>query len=213
MDKIEIKKEKLILAEGQDVKWFCIHSLEKYREHDDTQVFDFGGIKELTKYLKMLLLLPKFNSVKSILIIRDAENNAEGAISSIKTSLEKNRLPCPKYPYTYIHGGNNKLKLAFAILPGTMNGDKYENGALEDLCMGAIQENTKNIIKPIESFIAEVESVEDQLLTHKHKSKLHIYLATQNDYVGLKIGEAARAGAWNWNHPVMSKLKTIIHEL
>ena len=46
-----------------------------------------------------------------------------------------------------------------------------------------------------------------------HKSKLHAYLAIKNKYVDMKIGEAAKAGAWDWNSIYMSKYKDLMKYL
>ena len=46
--------------------------------------------------------------------------------------------------------------------------------------------------------------------TRLHKTKLHSYLAGKNDFVGLKIGEASKAGAWDWDHNSLYKVKAII---
>jgi hypothetical protein len=43
-----------------------------------------------------------------------------------------------------------------------------------------------------------------------HKTKLHTYLSGKNDFVGLKIGEAAKAGAWNWEHLKLKPFRDII---
>jgi|GEM_PF-2484457 len=46
----EIKKSKLLLAEGADALHFFIAACEAFGV-DDVQVMDFGGIKDLTTYL------------------------------------------------------------------------------------------------------------------------------------------------------------------
>ena len=59
----------------------------------------------------------------------------------------------------------------------------------------------------------EKANVEIEQLTHMHKSKLHAYLAIKNKYVDMKIGEAAKAGAWDWNSIYMSKYKDLMKYL
>ena len=43
-----------------------------------------------------------------------------------------------------------------------------------------------------------------------HKNRLHSYLSATNEYVGLKIGEATNAGAWDWNHEMMQNFKDLL---
>lgn len=43
-----------------------------------------------------------------------------------------------------------------------------------------------------------------------HKTRLHAYLSGKPDLAGLKVGEAAKAGAWNWNHSNMNPFRTIV---
>jgi hypothetical protein len=45
------------------------------------------------------------------------------------------------------------------------------------------------------------------------KAKLHTYFSVHNDYASLKIGEAAAAGAFDWNSPVLDPLKNFIQEI
>jgi hypothetical protein len=47
---------------------------------------------------------------------------------------------------------------------------------------------------------------------HEFKTKLHTYFSVTDDYVTMKIGEAARAGAFDWNNDKLSTLKDFIME-
>jgi hypothetical protein len=202
MSKPETLKEGMsqLLVEGVDAKYFCIWACKAYKlEH--IQVQDFGGIKDLDNFLSLITVLPNYKKVPAILIVRDAETNAESAIQSIKNSLERNNFCVPEEPYSYCSGNPS---IEFAILPGDIDSDgKYFSGALEDLCMLTITPDS--ILKHVDEFLKTVQK--EEKLTHFHKSRLHSYLAVKNKFVGMKIGEAAKAGAWNWEHPAFSKLR------
>ena len=45
------------------------------------------------------------------------------------------------------------------------------------------------------------------------KTKLHSYLAGNNDFVGLKLGEASKAGAWDWNHVRFKPFKDMLNAM
>jgi hypothetical protein len=49
-----------------------------------------------------------------------------------------------------------------------------------------------------------------QDVRHLHKTKVHTYLAGKKDFAGLKIGEAARVGAWNWKHSKLELFRGIV---
>ena len=48
--------------------------------------------------------------------------------------------------------------------------------------------------------------------THEHKSRLHTYFSVNEKYISLKIGEAAKAGAFAWDHEKLDGLRNIISE-
>lgn len=189
-----------LLVEGKDAEQFFIWACEHYKfEH--IQVQNFGGITELDNFLDTLKVLPNYTEIPAILIIRDAETDSNAAIHSIQTSLEKNEFIVPQRPYQFIEGTPS---VEFAILPGIEDSNgNYCAGTLEDLCMLTINENP--IWNKIDNFLTSVQS--EHKLTHWHKSRLHAYLSVTNKFVGMKIGEATRAGAWNWEHQAMKKFK------
>lgn len=195
-----------LLAEGKDAMLFCIHACTAYGfEH--IQVQNFGGIKDLNDFLDLIKVLPNYKKIPAILIVRDAETNTEGAIQSIQESLKKNDFVVPTEPYSYLSG---KPGIEFALLPGNTNPDgKYCPGALENLCMLTVK--TEPILKHVDKFLENIQR--EVILTHFHKSRLHSYLAVNNKFVGMKLGEAARAGAWDWKHPEFSKLKQALFDI
>lgn len=207
----KIEKEKIILAEGMDVKMFCIWAYQAYNL-ENIEVHDFGGISKLTNYLNILTLSPGFDKVKTIVVVRDAETDAEGAIKSIQKSFKDANLPNPSSPYKFTNV-NHDPKTAFAILPGENidnNPIKYKNGTLEDLCLSIIKDSDK--LPCVENFLLAANACGCDL-NHIHKSKLHAYLSIQNDYVGMKIGEAAKANAWDWNHSIMDKFRKLLSDM
>ncbi|BBB91076.1 MAG TPA: hypothetical protein PKA28_10940 [Methylomusa anaerophila] len=205
----KILKENAILAEGIDIMWFCIWACRTY-QLENIQVFDFGGINQLATYLEIFSLRPDYNKIKSIVVIRDAETDASAAIKSVQKSLSQVSLESPSYPYKFT---TRNPKIALAILPGeNVDGDErtYKNGTLEDLCM-SITKEPEATINCVETFLEEAQKCGCKL-THIHKSKLHAYLSIKKDYVGMKIGEAAKANAWDWEHVNMRKLKDLLTE-
>jgi hypothetical protein len=201
----EISKTKLMLVEGADAKFFCIWALEAY-EINDVQVMDFGGITELYGYLKMLSVLPDYEKVKSIVIVRDAEGKPNTAVISIKKALKENSLPVPAKPFEFTH---NNPRVAFMLFPGFDGIRNLVPGTLEDLCVAIIKDADVKRLDCVTAYLSCLEN-EGKNITWRHKSFLHAYFSGENRFVGMKIGEASRAGAWNWENEQLKPFKEIV---
>ena len=199
---IEIKYPKLLLVEGADALHFFIKALEVFGVND-VQVLDFGGISDLIKYLKALLLYQNFDSVTSLVIARDAEKNSDSAISNVKKALEQISLSIPEKPFEFT--GNNP-KIAFMVFPG-FDEAGLQSGTLEDLCLDIVKDCSS--FDCVDAYIQCLQS-NGYEIKQPHKTKLHTYLSGKNNFVGLKIGEAAKAGAWDWEHTKLKPFKDVI---
>ena len=100
--KEKIDHKHLVICEGVDAKYFLIwyfnsSALLDIRPFaDDIQIIDFGGNEELSNYLAIVKNTAGFDKLESILIVRDAERDAEAAVSKIQSALRKNEFPVPK---------------------------------------------------------------------------------------------------------------------
>jgi hypothetical protein len=150
-----------------------------------------------------LQLYPNFNIVTSLVIARDAENNFDSAISNVKNSLKQTLLPAPEKPFEFT--GNNP-KIALMIFPG-FNEQGLQCGTLEDLCLDVVKDCST--FDCVDAYIQCLQS-NGYEIKRPHKTKLHAYLSGKNDFVGLKIGEAAKAGAWDWDHAKFKPFKDVI---
>lgn len=207
----QIEKPKLLIAEGVDARNFLIYACRDFGP-TDFQVLDYGGVKDLRTYLQTLRLVPNFAIVESLVVVRDAEMDSDAAVASVKSSLQDADFPVPMHPFEY---AGNAPKVAFMIFPGYdeprgLAERKLLNGALEHLCIKIAKD--QSAFPCVESHI---ECLNNKLinLTHPHKTKLHLYLSSNNKYVGQKIGEAAKAGAWDWSHEALSDFRTIIQTM
>ena len=101
-------------------------------------------------------------------------------------------------------------RIAYMLLPGfdLETGDRSVlKGTLEDLCLST------TISDPIHACVnlyIDCLSSKGFFPIHPHKTRLHAYLSGKNELAGLKLGEAAKAGAWDWNHPALAPFREII---
>lgn len=204
----QIKKAKLLLTEGRDAKYFFIWACEAFH-FTDIQVLDFGGIDKLRGYLQNLPKLPGYEIVETIVVARDAESDPNDAARSIKGSLKNAGLSVPAKAFSFT---DKSPRVAYVIFPG-FTSEKEEtlsDGKLEDLCLSMVENDA--VLPCVDQYIQCLQSI-GETVRHLHKTRLHAYLAGKDDYVGLKIGEAAKAGAWNWDYSGFAPYKQIISSM
>ena len=199
-----ITHKKLLLAEGRDAELFLVWAGRHFRRERDFQVMDFGGIKELTNFLKLLANDESYDDVETIVIVRDAETDAKAATSSIQHSMMQANMPVPQKPFEYTQ--NSFVKTAFMIFPGP----EHQNGRLEDLCLSTVKNDP--LLKCVDDYL-ECAKAKNEPLPRIHKSKLHCFLAGKKDYAGLPIGLASHERAWDFDHPALEPFKRIVQEM
>lgn len=211
--KIEkIEKQHLILCEGEDEFWFLasfLNSVELKQTPffaNDIQIFNFGGNQELFNKLNVLKITSGFQQVQSLLIVRDAERDAQAAVQQIQSALQKAGLPTPSNPGKW---EMKNLKVGFLLFP-TCDSTVHE-GTLEDLCLSILKESSSSVIlEEIDSFINLLGDKHKREFPHEFKTKLHTYFSITDKFVGLKIGEAANAGVFDWNSTRLDFLKSFL---
>lgn len=208
----KIRKEHLILCEGRDAEEFLIAFLnskalaETPAFSNDIQVMDFGGNEQLEDRISILKNMEGFELVKSIVIIRDAERNPEGAIDTLRATLKKCGLPVPEASYQIAEG---QIKTGYVLFPTCTA--EVRQGTLEDLCLSILAEsNNEVILAEIDTLIQNLSDKYGRKFPHEFKTKLHSYFSVTDDFVALKIGEAARANAFNWYSEKLIPLKEFI---
>lgn len=211
----QILKSNLILCEGRDEQEFLIQYLNSVALADtpgfsnDIQVIDFGGNSELAKKLEILKNMADFDKLTSLLVIRDAETSAESACQEIQRALRENGFPIPQEPCRW---KGESLKVGFVLFPSCDN--TLQDGTLEDLCLSILSEQSADAtLEEIGLFLARLENRHQKVFSRIFKAKLHTYFSVHNDYVSLKIGEAAAAGAFDWDNIALKPLKSFIQEI
>ena len=200
----KITHKKLIIAEGRDAELFLVWAGRHFRPEIDFQVMNFGGISELTNFLKLLANDESYDNVETIVVARDAEADAQAAIESIQNSMRLAEIPVPEKPFEYTQ--DSSLKTAFMIFPGP----DIPSGRLEDLCLLTVESDP--LLECVDDYL-ECAKAKGEQIPRIHKSKLHCFLAGKKDYAGLPIGLASREKAWNFYHSSLEPFKRIIQEM
>lgn len=200
----KITHKKLIIAEGRDAELFLVWAGRHFRPEIDFQVMNFGGITELTNFLKLLANDESYDNVETIVVARDAETDAKAAIESIQNSMKQAKIPVPEKPFEYTQ--DSSLKTAFMIFPGP----DIPSGRLEDLCLLTVESDP--LLECVDDYL-ECAKAKGEQIPRIHKSKLHCFLAGKKDYAGLPIGLASREKAWNFYHSSLEPFKRIIQEM
>jgi hypothetical protein len=212
----KITRPHLILCEGADAKYFLVQYL--LQTLGDMQeyffVADFGGITELAQGgLHILPSLPGFEALRSITVIRDAENDAKNASRSICSSFEANGYAVPANPCEIAvpANGQHHVKVAYALFP--LFGSINEDGTLEDLCLKVLAHTERDKIKSIANDAVFTAENKFGRFKRRHKNYLHTYLSLIDEFVGLKIGESAQAGAFDFNNEHFESLKFLLERI
>jgi hypothetical protein len=208
---IRIQRKNLILTEGEDEKYFFWYLLENYKI-EDIDVHNYGGISDLTGYLRTLQKVDNYNAVKTVLIARDAENSAISAIQSVNASLKKSGLITKDTedipPFKII---NQVKKIGIMTFPGIDESGKIiETGTLEDLCLKLFKEQT--IMTKTDAYILDYQN-NGYAFVRSHKNRLHAALSFTNEYVGLKIGETAKAQGFDFSSPSLKPFLDVIRQV
>ena len=211
----KIARPHLIICEGRDAQNYLIFFLKPLikddKRYEDFQVLDAGGNDDLPQFIKTLSILSGFSMVKSVTVVRDSERNSRGASESIQTLLKNNGFAAPSKPceVVYPSGTKHDVKVGYALFP-KFNSDNA-NGTLEDLCLSTLnptEDKEGKLLKAADNAVKQVGE-----LQRPHKNRLHTYLSLTDKFVGLKIGESAKANAFDFSAAQVNPLKILLSQI
>jgi len=204
-----INKKKVILVEGEDELYFFIRLLN-YKSINDIFIESFKGKDNLTNHIKTLINRDGFDDVTSIVIFRDSEDSAKTSIDSINYSLRITGLITTDIKPFTMNVQNNR-KTGFGLFPGVdEDGNLYDTGTLEHLCLRLFKENANNIL--IKNYLDDFQSKNGKFKCI-HKNELHTLFSFTDKYVGSKIGEAANKGGFNFDSPFLLPFIEMINKM
>ncbi len=201
--RIVIERPHLLLVEGRDDKAFFEALLRHEVEdplRDRVQIIPYEGAANLRNFLRALVATPRFSQVAArIGIVQDADRDPTAALQRVQGALKAAGLPCPVDVHTL---AGPVPQVVVAVLPAM-----GEPGTLENLCLEAVRDDPA--MACVEEYLDCLRRSAVTLPRNVPKAKVHAFLASRAR-PGLRLGEAAMAGYWPWNHPAFEDVKRFI---
>lgn len=202
--RLRIESDRLLLVEGRDeVNLFKALIRHQFGERFDVQVVEAGGKDQLPKSLQAIKIeaqtRPTFRSVG---VVRDADDNPEGAFQSVCDHLNNARYVAPDAHGTFSEAVPS---VGIFIVPDGVHG-----GAIETLCRQSVQESPA--AQCVEQYLDCLNGNNAMESANRDKSFAHAYLAATHDPVA-RVGEGAQRGTWDFQSPVFGELLSFIQNL
>ena len=209
----DLELESLLLVEGiNDARFF--DAFLSALDITDVQIAQVGGKPKFRPFLNHTLRSSRnFSRLRRLGIVRDADDNPDAALQSLCDALDAARLPRPSTHERNFPVGD--LKVSIAILP-----DSSSTGNLEDLCLRSLSGNPE--VMCIDSYVDCITQNTMEIASKDLAvAKVNTYLAVgpipdyacntspdsiQRSNPGLRLGEAAEKGVWDWHSSTFSQL-------
>lgn len=194
----EIGKARLLLVEGDTDVGLFLRLCQRDRI-SNIQIIPYGGKDNFQNVLRVLTLQAGFEAVEHLGIVRDADADAQAALTSVQDALAHTELPLPGQS---VAPGEGALRTLIQIMPPGRS-----DGCLETLLWRTIPEQ---IASCINDYI-ECTRVPSRGSRHA-KARVYSYIATQKK-PELRLGESARAGYWDFDHPAFEPVREFLRSL
>ena len=211
---VPIECPHLIAVEGTHEVHF-VQAIARNEGVRDVQVLAVGGKDQMPSRLPALAERPDFiDNVRSLGVIRDADDCAQAAFQSVQGALDKAGLPVPGEPLEAAEGRlavngdvpGPRVTVRVIILPG--NG---KPGALEDLCVHSVRDAPEAIC--VDGLFDCLQGINEITLPKSPmKAWTSAFIATQ-ERADVHVGIAAKRGYWPLDHPTFDALKAFIQQV
>ncbi len=196
-EKLSIDSDRLLLVEGRDevnlfraLIRYCLGGVS------DIQVIDAGGKDRFPGRLKAIRAAVRTRpTLQSIGVVRDADNNPDGAFQSIRSHLLQSGYEPLDFPGLF---SGSVPSVGVFIVP-----DRDEFGSLETLCRQSFEGTV--IARCVEKYMECLTAEGAIMSANMDKSFAHAYLAAMPDPMA-RVGEAAQQNIWNFMSPAFEKL-------
>lgn len=195
-----IEQAKLLVVEGaDDARLF--NALLSHIGVSGIQVVDAGGKDKIRQTLKVIPSSPNYSKVSSIGVVRDADANAGRAFQSVQDALRDANLPSPDAPLSLV---GTAIRVAVLIAPYGEPSGTIEDVCLESVAGDAAMRCVRDYLNCIKDSVAEAERP-----NNLRKAEAQAFLASR-ERPGLRLGEAASAGYWDFEHAAFEPFKRLL---
>ena len=196
-----IKEPAQLIVEGRSDEEF-FKALMRNMKIDSIQTRRYDGKDKLRTFINVLKNQSGFNTIKSLGIVRDADNNTAGAFQSVCSALQNTGLNQPQKPGSF-EGTNPRIGVL--ILP-----DANTPGMLETLCLRSVADDPA--MKCVDDYFNCVQEKLGFFPKTKDKSQAQAFMASRFETVW-QLGEAAQKGYWQLDHTTFDHVKRFINGL
>ena len=201
----KLEADLLLLVEGQDevnlFRAFVKHCLED--EAQPVQVLEVGGKDQFKKRFSLIMSDAQARPrLRSIGVVRDADDNAQGSFQSVCDSIRNVGYQPPAR-----HGefSDTAPSIGVFIVP-----DGSEAGAIETLCRQSVQGT--DTAKCVDDYLDCLTTRNALRSRNADKTFTHAYLAAGRDPTA-RVGEGALQGVWDLQSPMFAGLCKFIQNL
>jgi hypothetical protein len=190
----------LVFCEGGDDE-AVIKTLAKSLDLDLT-IEPFNGKDNLRNFLRDLRTRPDVaqQRVRSLAVIRDADENPASAFVSVRDALTANGFAAPSKNGA-VQDGNPRCGIL--IMPAN------RPGMLEDLCLESVANRPE--FGCVDEYFRCI-AARSTRTTFTSKSKIRVWIASHTDY-RFYVGEAVKAGFFPLEHQGFEPLRTFLGAL
>ena len=200
----DVASDALLLVEGIDDARFCAAFLRQGLQQTSVQIAQVGGNANFRPFITgTLQAAEKLPDLRRLGIVTDADNDATAAFQRIHNALAAAGFPAPRQVWETAQSGN--LNASIAVLP-----DGSATGDLEGLCLRSIAGAPLTVC--VDEYIA-CATAAGREIADSNKARLHAYLAAAGNQPGLRLGEAAEAGVWNWQSSAFGQIRQFLLDL
>lgn len=189
------------MVEGTHEEKF-FNDLLRQESISDVQVLPIVGKYQFREKIEILTKLDNFSQVKSIGLVRDADESPIDTFTSLIDALANAGLSTPNTTMAFTDANP---KIGIFIAP-----DNQNQGSLENLCIASLGDDP--ILACANEFLDCVSRV--QRIEHPHKSKalVQAYLAKEPEG-DIHMGIASEKNIWNWDNPAFHPIRDYLNML
>lgn len=196
-----IEKPCLLIGEGiEELRFFT--ALFKHLGVQGVQVEQCAGKRALKSYLGAQIVRSGFERVDSLVIVQDADDNADGRLTSVCEAVRACGLTPPNRHAEFSEG---RPRVGVFIMP-----DGTRPGMLESLCVNSVAEDAA--MDCVRDFLKCVRDRSGRVPSPIEKAQTHAWLASR-DIPDKRLGEAAEAGYWPWGHAAFTGLVEFLRRI